>query len=165
MKIRYELILWTNSFLKLLPGNIGCFIRKALLPVKSGKNVKIWDNVHIDSPSKLIIGNNVSINRNCIINAGGKIVIGNDVLIGPNVIIYSQNHKFKELGVKISKQGYELKAVEIGNNVWIASNVIILPGIKIGNNCIIAAGTTITKSIPENTIVRNKIELVSSKLQ
>lgn len=161
MRIRYEIILWTSSFLKCIPGNIGCYVRKLLLPVKSGNNVKIWDHVHIDSPSELIIGNNVSINRNCILHAGGKIVIGNDVLIGPNVTIYSQNHLFSNKLMKIREQGYNTKKVTIGNNVWIASNVIILPGVTIGNNCVIAAGTIITKSIPDNKIVHNKIEQVS----
>lgn len=153
-KVRYELIMWFNGFLKLIPGNIGCSVRKFLLPVKAGKNVRIWDNVHIDSPSKLMIGNNVSINRGTTINAGGEVSIGNDVLIGPNVIIYSQNHRFDNRKLKISNQGYNLKSVTIGDNVWIAANVIILPGVTIGNDCVIAAGSIVSKSIQKNTLFR-----------
>uniref|UniRef100_UPI00404AC516 acyltransferase n=1 Tax=Flavobacterium sp. TaxID=239 RepID=UPI00404AC516 len=162
-KVRYELIMWFNGFLKLIPGNIGCSVRKFMLPVKAGKNVRIWDNVHIDSPSKLIIGNNVSINRGTIINAGGGISIGNDVLIGPNVVIYSQNHRFRDNKLKIVNQGYDLKEVVIGNNVWIAANVIILPGVSIGDNCVIAAGAIITKSVMSTTIVKNKLSSVLVK--
>ncbi len=136
---------------------IGCVIRRNLLPVKCGKNVKIWDGVHIDSPSKLVIGNDVSINRGTIINAGGGVTIGNDVLIGPNVTIYSQNHKYNEPNRKIKDQGYELKPVSIGNNVWIAANVIILPGVVINDNCVIAAGSIVTKDITPSSLFLNKI--------
>lgn len=165
MNIRYEIILWYTSFLKAIPGNIGCFIRKKLLPIKTGKNVKIWDHVQIDSPSKIVIGNNVSINRYSILHGGGGIEIGNDVLIGPNVTIYSQNHQFSDRALKINVQGYETKKVTIGNNTWIASNVIILPGISIGNNCVIAAGAIVTKSIEDNTLFRMKTEAVRMNLR
>lgn len=151
--MRYELILWFNHLLKHIPGKIGCKIRGFFLPFKKGKNVKIWDNVQIDSPSKLTLGNDVSINRGCILNAGGYINIGNDVLIGPNVIIYSQNHNFNNSKVPIWQQGYKCKKVVIGNNVWIAANVIILPGIKIGNNVVIGAGAIVTKDVNSNIIL------------
>lgn len=164
MKIRYELIMWFNDFLKRIPGNIGCKIRSVLLPIKLGRNVKIWDSVHIDSPSKLKIGNNVSINRGTIINAGGGVKIGNDVLIGPNVVIYSQNHKFHDSTQKIKDQGYDLKEVHIGNNVWIAANATILPGVTIGDNCVVASNSVLTKSIPSNSIVKNELKIVINQL-
>jgi acetyltransferase-like isoleucine patch superfamily enzyme len=164
MNFRYELILWFTWILKWIPGITGCVIRRNLLPVKCGKNVKIWDGVQIDSPSKLIIGNNVSINRGSIINAGGGIRIGNDVLIGPNVTIYSQNHKFKDPFVKIKDQGYELKPVFIGNNVWIAANVIILPGVVINDNCVIAAGCTVSKTVESNSVVRQNNSVITTSI-
>lgn len=153
MRVGYEIKLWVNALLKVIPGVIGCKIRKKLLPFKSGKNVKIWDFCNIDSPSKLVLGSNVSINRGCIINAGGGVVIGDDVLIGPSTIIYSQNHKFDNQSIVYRKQGYILKKVTIGNNVWIASRVTILPGVTIGDNCVIGANTLLTKSIPNNSLV------------
>lgn len=154
---KYELIMWFNGFLKIIPGNIGCYIRKSLLPIKCGKNVKIWDNVHIDSPSKLTIGRAVSINRGSIINAGGKVSIGNNVLIGPNVTIYSQTHNFDDNNRLIKLQGYKLSEVIIGDNCWIGAGCIILPGVHIHNNCVIAAGTIITKNISKNSVVRNRL--------
>lgn len=152
MRIKYELILWYNAILKALPGNIGCWIRIRSLPIKAGKGVKIWDDVHIDSPSKLSLGNNVSINRGTVINCGGNVIIGDDVLIGPKVTIYSQNHNFEFNGININKQGYSLKEVVIGNNVWIAANSIILPGVSISNNVVIGAGSVVTKSISEEGV-------------
>ncbi|MCK1793687.1 acyltransferase [Pseudomonas violetae] len=151
--LKYELILWAMKLTSIIPGNIGCSIRNAALPYKRGNNVKIWDGVHIDSPSKLRLGDNVSINRNCIINAAGGVTIGNDTLIGPNVTIYSQNHLYKDKSLAIRIQGYEKKAVSIGADVWIACNVIILPGVNIGDGCVIAAGSVVTHSLPPYTVI------------
>lgn len=135
------------SVLKIIPGNIGCAIRNICIPYKNGSKVKVWNGVQIDSPSKLTIGENVSINRNCILHAGGTIEIGNDVLVGPNVVIYTQNHNFKEQNILIRKQGYTLKAVSIGNNVWLASNTIVLPGVSICSDVVIGAQSLVAKSI------------------
>ena len=153
MKIKYEVILWVNFFIKNIPGQIGCYVRNWILPYKNGRNVKVWEYCQIDSPRKLELGSNVSINRNCILNAAGGIKIGNDTLIGPNVIIYSQNHRFDVEDKLIREQGYILKKVVIGNNVWIAARVTILPGVTIGNNCVIGSNTLVSKDIPSNSLV------------
>jgi len=145
--MRYELIMWLMALVKSIPGNTGCVIRNLCLPYKRGVNVKVWNGVQIDSPSKLFMGNNESINRNCILHAGGSIRIGNDVLIGPNVVIYSQNHVFNTPKVLIRKQGYKLKSVKIGSNVWIAANSIILPGVEIGSNIVLGANSVVSRSI------------------
>ena len=88
MRVRYELIMWVQNLIKIIPGRIGCIIRNVLLPYKNGKNVTIWDGTHIDSPSKLEIGDNVSINRRSVIHAGGGVKIADNVLIGPGVVVY-----------------------------------------------------------------------------
>ncbi|MNR23677.1 putative acetyltransferase [compost metagenome] len=74
-------------------------------------------------------------------------------MIGPNVTIYSQNHLYKDISIDIQKQGYERKPVIIGTDVWIACNAILLPGVTIGNGCVIAAGSIVTHSTPPYTIV------------
>ena len=149
----YEFQLWVFSLLKAIPGRIGCRLRNMLLPYKNGARCLIWSHTHIDSPSKLTLGNNVSINRYCILHAGGEIEIGNDVLIGPNVTIYSQNHNYTYSATPIYKQGYTCKKVQIGNNVWIAANATILPGVTIGDNAVIGANTLVNKNIEKGTLV------------
>src|SRR5690606_12042726 len=161
MRVKYEVQLWLNAFLKLIPGIIGCKARNVLMPYKNGKNVRVWEGVQIDSPSQLIVGENVSINRNCIIHAGGGVEIGKNTLIGPNVIIYSQNHKYTYPNQLIIQQGYELKKVIIGDNVWIAAGVTILPGVVIGNNTVIGAGSIVTKSIKSSALAAgNPIKII-----
>jgi len=149
----YELQLWIYAFLKAIPGKTGCFVRNLLLPYKNGKRVRIWSHTHIDSPSKLTLGNDVSINRYGVINAGGGITIGNDVLIGPKVTIYSQNHNFEDSSKLIREQGYTTAEVKIGNNVWIAANVTILPGVVIEDNCVIGANSVVNKSVKRNSLI------------
>ena len=74
-------------------------------------------------------------------------------MIAPGVIIYSQNHSYNDLNSNIVNQGYTLKKVNIGNNVWIAANAIILPGVTIGQGAVVAAGSVVTKDVKPNTIV------------
>ena len=151
--IRYELILWLMYVSSVIPGRIGCAVRNFILPYKRGKKVLIWEGVHIDSPSRLVVGNNVSINRNCTINAGGHVEIKDNTLIGPRVTIYSQNHKFSSKNCLIREQGYAYKKVVIGPDVWIASNAVILPGVVIGEGSVIAAGSIVSRSVPPYSVV------------
>lgn len=100
------------------------------------------------------IGDNVFLGTDNFFQGAGGITIGNDVQLGPGVKIWSMNHKYQDIDILIRSQGYDLKAVHIGDDVWIGANVIILPGAKIGNGCVIAAGSVVTdKTIPEYTVV------------
>ena len=92
-----------------------------------------------------------SANNNCQIRCGHKIVIGNDTTIGRNVkILDSDFHIIKDKDGKILNPS---KPIIIGNNVWIGESAIILKGVNIGDGAIIAAGSVVTKDVPENSIV------------
>ena len=117
---------------------------------KCGKNVNIERGATIGS--KLSIGDNSGIGVNC--SCGGEIYIGNDVMMGPEVVIVSANHEFSSLDVPIRLQGYqESKPCIIGNDVWIGRRVMIMPGVKIGNGCIVGAGAVVTKDVPDYAVV------------
>lgn len=103
--------------------------------------------------SVINIGNNVLTNNNLKIIARGTVDIGDDCLIGENVTIMDHNAH----GVKPSerrKSAGTVKDVIIGKNVWIGNNVTILPGSKIGDNCILAVGCVVKGNIPDNVIVQ-----------
>ena len=75
-------------------------------------------------------------------------------MIGPEVIIYTQNHSFDRIDIPMCEQGFQEECkVEIGNDVWIGARVIILPGVKIGNGCVIGAGAVVTKDVPDYCVV------------
>ena len=127
MRVRYEIIMWAQHLLKLIPGRIGCILRNFLLPYKNGKNVTIWDGTHIDSPSKLEIGDNVSINRRSVIHAGGGVKIANNVLVGPGVVIYSQNHNFHQKDININLLLIDtLSPISSfdGLSIWVPSQIV-----------------------------------------
>lgn len=113
------------------------------------------NSVHSSKEGVLKIGVNTSIGEfNNIRAAGGKITIGSNCLISQFVTIVASNHNTAK-GENINGQGWdETKTdVSIGDDVWIGANCVILPGVKIGNGCIIAAGSVVTKDIQNNSIV------------
>lgn len=124
----------------------GCargFIRKC------GKNVNIEHGAVISS--KLSIGDNSEIGIDCV--CGGELYVGNDVMMGPECVIISRNHDFFRTDIPMREQGYkQALPCYIGNDVWIGRRVMIMPGVKIGNGVIIAAGAVVTKDIPDYAI-------------
>lgn len=103
----------------------------------------------------LVIGHNTYIGeQNNIRASGGTISIGDNCLISQQVSIIATNHNFKH-GELIKNQAWSIddNFVEIGNDVWIGAGAIILPGVKIGDGCVIAAGSVVTKIIPKNKVV------------
>lgn len=147
--MKYEIILWYMWLVKLFPGQFIARIRRFILPSDIDSGTLIWDGVHIDNPSNLVIGKNCSVNRGTVIHCGGGVNIASNVLIGPNVTIYSQNHNFIYKNELISNQGYSKESVIIEEDVWVASNVIILPGVRVRKGCVIGAGSVLSKDTEE----------------
>lgn len=115
---------------------------------------KIDDSVSIVSPfycdcgPRLILGKNVTINKGATILSGGKVIIEDNVLIGPDCKIASVNHDFKDRHNK-----YYFKPVIIKNNAWLGIGVVVCPGVTIGENSVVAAGSVVTKDVLPNTLV------------
>lgn len=115
-----------------------------------GKNVVIESNAYIPF-HKVEIGDNSGIGFNAWL---GAVKIGKDVMMGPDVVILSRNHIFYNCKVPMKLQGAaEEKPVIIGNDVWIGTRAIILPGAHVGNGAIIAAGSVVTRDVPDYSIV------------
>lgn len=122
-------------------------------------------SVVVGKNAKLNIGEGVFFNNRCSVNCLNSIEIGDNTIFGENVQLNDSNHQFKLSKIPFKEQEYSYGTIEIGNNCWIGSNVIILKNVSIGNNVVIAANTVVTKDIPENTLVYNKIELVKKSLE
>ena len=117
---------------------------------KLGKDAWIEQPFMCDYGYNIEIGNNFYANHNLIILDANKVKIGDNVFIGPNVSIYAPIHP---LEYKIRNEKLESALpVEIGNNVWIAGSVTILPNVKIGDGCVIGAGSVVTKDIEPNSL-------------
>jgi len=121
------------------------FCGKMIL-AKCGKNVNIEKGALFSS--KVELGDNSGIGINSSI--GGRCIIGNDVMMGRDCIVFTRNHKFDDITTTMRGQGFqEEKPVYIGDDVWIGGRVTILPGVHIGNHCIIGAGSVVSKDIPD----------------
>ena len=120
-----------------------------------GNNVSISSNCLIyarekSSEGKLVIGNSSNISNNTIIDVCGDVNIGNNVAIANDCCIFTHNHCAE---AESSWQGEVLvDSVLIEDGAWIGANVIILAGVKIGKRAVIAAGSVVTKDVPDNTI-------------
>jgi maltose O-acetyltransferase len=99
----------------------------------------------------IYLGDHVYLNVSCIILDCGEVRIGNHVMIGPAVQIYTPAH---ELRARPRNQGLEVaKPVTIEDNVWIGGGAILLPGVTIGRNAVVGAGSVVSRSVPPDTVV------------
>ena len=93
-------------------------------------------------------------NNDCAVHAIEEIRIGSETIFGENVRVYDHNHRFADVDEAIKGQGYSTAPVIIGEHCWIGSNVTIIKGARIGDNCVIGAGCVIDGDVPSNTVVR-----------
>jgi maltose O-acetyltransferase len=110
-----------------------------------GSNVNLQSGLFLVGINNITIGNNSGIGRNCYIFANDKVVIGANVMIAPEVIIHTSNHGLaKEM--PMIEQASTTKSIVIEDDVWIASRVTILSGVKVAKGCVLAAGSVVNKS-------------------
>lgn len=123
-------------------------IEKELLG--KSQNLLINPPFHCDFGFNIEVGDGFFANFNCTFLDSGKIVIGDNCLLGPNVSIYTSGHPIHP----DSRKGCPVYAigVTIGDNCWIGGNTVICPGVHIGNNVVIGAGSVVTKDIPDWTV-------------
>lgn len=120
---------------------------------RAGKDFKISGRAVIYQASKMTVGNNCVLNDFVHVWAGGVVNIGDGVLIAAHSSITSVSHDVDAVSKKLKYyQTRETGPVNIGNNVWIGTGAIILPGVSIGDNSIIGAGCVVNIDIPENSI-------------
>ncbi|MFJ7977002.1 sugar O-acetyltransferase [Peribacillus sp. NPDC096379] len=115
-----------------------------------GKNTMIEPNFRVEYGFNIHVGDNFFANYDAIILDCAKVTIGNDVLFGPRVGIYTANH-VTDPEARAKGDVYALP-VTIGNKVWLGANVVVNPGVTIGENSIIGSGSVVTKDIPPNVV-------------
>jgi len=139
-----------------------------------GRGSKIYHSVRMDTPPyrRFSLGRHSVVESFCCINnAVGDVVIGDhtrigihNTVIGPvtigshvnlaqGITVTALNHNYKETGKRIDQQGVSTNPVVIGDDVWIGANAVILPGVTLGNHCVIAAGAVVTKDVPPHSLV------------
>lgn len=102
---------------------------------------------YCDYGSHIEVGKNLFMNYNCMIIDVAKVTIGDNCMFAPNVAIYTAGHPVHPV-TRNSLYEYGVE-VTIGDNVWIGGNSVVLPGVHIGSNTVIGAGSVVTKDIPD----------------
>lgn len=139
-----------------------------------GKHAVIHHSARMDTPPyrKFSLGDySVIESFACINNAVGDVQIGahtrvglHNTIIGPvkighhvnlaqGITVTALNHNFDDTTKRIDEQGVNTNPVTIEDDVWIGANAVILPGVTIGNHCVVAAGAVVTKDIPPHSLV------------
>jgi maltose O-acetyltransferase len=117
----------------------------------AGDNIYIEPTFRCDYGYNIHVGENFYANFDCVILDVCEVRIGDNCLLGPGVHIYTATHPVNPYE-RISGAEYG-KPVTIGNNVWIGGRAIINPGVRIGDNVVVASGAVVTRDVPDNVIV------------
>lgn len=116
----------------------------------TGKEFLIEQPFRCDYGYNIYIGENFYANVGCTILDEARVRFGDNVLLAPHVSIYTAGHPEN---IELRNAGIEYaRPVTVGNNVWIGGSVVIVPGVTIGDNSIIGAGSVVTKDIPANVV-------------
>ena len=103
--------------------------------------------------SKLIIHAHAGIGMGAHISAAKQVVIGEHVLLARNVYISDHAHAFEDIKTPIIQQGiHGIAPVSIGRGTWLGQNVVVLPGVTIGQNCVVGANSVVNSSIPDFSV-------------
>lgn len=135
---------------------------KKIIP-NMGEGNKINQPFMCDYGKNITMGNNNFLNHNVSILDVDEMVIGNNCQIAPNVIFTPAYHPTE---IKKRSERVQLgKKIEIGDNVWICANAVIIEGVKIGNNSVVAAGAVVIKDVPDNVLVAGVPSKVKKRLK
>ncbi|HBX45775.1 sugar O-acetyltransferase [Limibacterium fermenti] len=122
---------------------------KQLVP-NSKENISIEPPFWCDYGYNIEFGNTIFVNHNLVILDEAKVTLGDNIFIGPNCSFYTAVHP---LDAAQRNEGLEYaRPISIGNNVWLGGNVVVLPGVNIGDHSVIGAGSVVTKDIPANVV-------------
>ncbi|WP_406611051.1 acyltransferase [Agarivorans sp. JK6] len=122
------------------------------------------DGASVRPGSYCVATDNISLGKNVVIRpgsmlhsdpeqVGAEIIVEDDVLIGSGVHIYLDTHAFDDINRAIYYQGfYTAKSVRIQTGAWIGANTIILPGVTIGRNAVVGAGSVVTQDVPDYVV-------------
>lgn len=155
MFFRHPTFFWRYNIRKECKGFL---INGSAIELKSkglmvGRNVRFGHDTRVGffGNGKLNIGNGCYfVNYNSFL-VGADISIGNNCLFASNILVTSENHLI-EIEADRPYENISCSPVSIGNGCWIGERVVILPGVTIGNKCVIGAGSVVTKSIPDYCI-------------
>lgn len=139
-----------------------------------GRGVRIRRTVRMDVVpfNKLAIGDKTIVEDFTVINNGvgdvrigcdsliglsnaiiGPVMIGDKVILAQNVVVSGLNHAYRDARAAIKDQPIETRAIRIGDGCWLGANVVVTAGVTVGRHCVVAAGSIVTRDVPDYSVV------------
>jgi maltose O-acetyltransferase len=126
-------------------------VRRYISLMKVGRRVAIKRGLRVKNPGNVTIGNDVRINNDLTLQAHGAITIGDETMISACVKIVTANHDITRTGLDAMKSTMP-KPVVIGKGCWLGANVLVLPGVTIGDGAVVGGGSVVVHDLPPNTV-------------
>lgn len=122
-----------------------------------GPDTYLKEHCYFDSYNGFIeIEGQCAFGQGTFIHGGGGVRIGTNVIVGAYSYLVASNHRFDSPEYPIMLQGDAAIGIRIGRNVWLGCHVGVLDGVTIGDNCVIGAGTLVTRNVASNTVLTNR---------
>jgi len=118
-----------------------------------GNNITIASGVKIFKAGNLEIGSNVRLGEGTTINASGGVKIGNNVSFAREVLIWTSSHNYYSPETLPFDKQFDLRPVEIKDNVWLGARCTIIPGVTIEEGAVVAMGSVVTQNVPKGAVV------------
>lgn len=113
------------------------------------ETVAVFTPFHTNMGKNITFGKNIFINHDCSFLDLGGIVLEDNVQIGPKVSLVTENHPLDPA----QRRSLICSPIRIKRNAWIGAGAIILPGVTVGENSVVAAGAVVSKDVPDNVVV------------
>lgn len=111
----------------------------------------------VDRGARVSLGNGIFVNDGCEFNCHEHIAVGDGVMFGQNVLLYDHDHDYRK-GPMRKRTEFVTAPITIKDNAWIGSNTVILKGVTIGTNSVVAAGSVVVKDVSDNCVFYNARE-------
>lgn len=150
--------IFSIAFLKAIASSFAYYIHESVIwrkRIHHKGSYRIHSRTSIRNGQNVYLGENVRITMDCCLWAekNSKIVFGDHVLVGPGVKMFTGNHGLELNKGPMTFQSRTEADIMIGNDVWIGANSVITAGVRINDGAVVAAGSVVTKEVPENAIV------------
>lgn len=145
-----------NEVLRHLPDRLAMGARSRLLKARAatfGDNSTVARGCRILAVDKLRVGTGVTVARDVTLDARGGLQIGDGALVGFESVLLTYTHRSDEIGRRVQEQGMYQDPVIVGERAWLGMRVLVMPGVTIGADSIVGAGSVVTKDVPARVVV------------